>query len=106
MRRDAIIQTPDRPPFMTDAITPQGKLDLSALPDFHSSLAARMNEDIQLDLANVVSIGALCLQCCLAAARATIDAGKSFDIVNTPDAVRAQIESMGFTVETLSKGAT
>lgn len=90
---------------MTESLMPKGKLDLSALPDFHASLLGCAGQDTLLDMSHVTQIGALCLQSCIAAARAADTAGKSFEVVHISDAVVAQIASMGFTPETLAKGA-
>lgn len=90
---------------MTEPLTPQGKLDLSALPDFHASLLACSGADTVLDMTNVTQLGALCMQSCLAAARAADAAGQKFEIINVSDVVVAQLGCMGFTPETLAKGA-
>ena len=50
-------------------------------------------------------MGALCLQVCVAAARQALATNHSFIVVNTPDAVLAQINAMGLTPETIAEGA-
>ncbi|MFK7835800.1 MAG: STAS domain-containing protein [Sulfitobacter sp.] len=89
---------------MTEPLTPEGKLDLSAIPALHQALLSQLGQDIVLDLGHVTQMGALCLQTCLAAAKDTRAAGQSFEIVNVPEVVEAQICSMGLTIEKLAEG--
>lgn len=91
---------------MSDPLSPKGKLDLSAVASFHADLTARAGQDTVLDLSGVTQFGALCLQACIAAAKEAASAGVKFDIINVPEHVAAQIAAMGFTPETLAKGAS
>lgn len=90
---------------MADPVAPEGKLNLAAVSALHAQFKERSGRDVTIDLGKVTSFGALCLQVCLAAARDAKASGASFEIVNIPDNVTAQIESMGFTPETLAEGA-
>ena len=90
---------------MGDPVAPTGKLDLAAVTELHQHFNDCSGQDVVLDLGNVTAMGALCLQLCLAAARDALKAGKSFEVVNVPDVVAAQIESMGFTATSLAEGA-
>ncbi len=90
---------------MAEQLSPSGKLDLSAVAGLHADLLAVSDKDVTVDLADVTLMGALCLQSCLAAARAAKDAGTDFTFLNMTDQVRAQLSAMGFSPETLMEGA-
>ena len=89
---------------MVEHLAPEGKLDVTAVGAFHTELVTRAGQDIVIDFENVTQIGALCLQACLAAARATQSANSSFDIINVSDPVLSQLSSMGFTPKTIAEG--
>lgn len=90
---------------MADPIAPTGKLDLTAVASFHEAMGAAAQRDVTLDLGKVTLIGALCLQSCIAAARASRAAGHDFHIVNVPDVVLGQMKLMGFSPEGIAEGA-
>lgn len=90
---------------MSDRLAPEGKLDLSTVSELYAQLKERSGQDVILDLGQVTALGALCLQLFLAAAREARATGMSFEVVNVPDAVSTQIESMGFTAASLAEGA-
>lgn len=89
---------------MADAMCPKGKLDLSAASDLHAAFTAQAEGDVVLNLSGVAQMGALCLQVCIAAAQTLKAQGYKLQVVDTPDGVLAQMQSMGFTPETLSEG--
>lgn len=89
---------------MADALSPKGKLDLTAASDLHAAFVAHAGGDVVLDLSNVSQMGALCVQVCVSAAKTLQGQGHHLEIVNTPDAVLAQMGSMGLTPETLAEG--
>ena len=91
---------------MTDPLKPEGKLDLTAVSDFHDQVRAIAERDVTVDLEKVTLIGALCLQVCIAAARSAKAANTKFQIINATDTVLAQMKSMGFTPESLTEAAT
>ncbi|MEW9922072.1 STAS domain-containing protein [Marimonas sp. MJW-29] len=90
---------------MADPVVLEGKLDLATVSALHATLGARLDDDITLDFAKVTQIGALCLQVCLAAARAARAAGKVVSVINLPDPVATQLACMGFDAERLAEGA-
>lgn len=89
---------------MADALSPKGKLDLSAASDLHAAFVAHPGGDVVLDLAEVSQMGALCLQVCVSAAKTLQGQGHQLDIVNTSDTVLAQLGAMGLTPQTLAEG--
>ena len=89
---------------MGDAVAPSGKLDVSAASDLHAAFVAQPAGDVVLDLSGVAQLGALCLQVCVAAAKTLQAQGHRLEVVNTPDSILAQMQSMGFTPETLAEG--
>lgn len=89
---------------MAEAMTPKGKLDVTAAPAFHADLVARAGQDIVIDLEEVTLMGTLCLQVCIAAARDARSSDTKFTIENASDPVLVQLSSMGFTPETLAEG--
>lgn len=89
---------------MAEPLHLKGKLDVTAVGKVHEQFVALNGQDIQLDLSEVTLMGALCTQICIAAARQAKESDCAFEIVNTPDAVLAQINSMGLTPETIAEG--
>lgn len=89
---------------MADALSPKGKLDLSAASDLHAAFVAHPGGDVVLDLAEVSQMGALCLQVCVSAAKTLQAQGHQLGIVNTSDTVLAQLGAMGLTPQTLAEG--
>ena len=90
---------------MADPLRPTGKLDVTAVAGLHADLMARQGQDVTIDMSGVSLLGALCLQTLIAGARATRQAGNSFDLINTGDLILAQMASMGMSPETISEGA-
>ena len=90
---------------MAETVTPEGRLDVTAVKGFHAQMLARAQDDLTLDLGKVTQMGALCLQVCIAAARHARVENRSFRIINASDAVLGQISAMGFSPETLAEGA-
>ncbi|NNK17171.1 MAG: STAS domain-containing protein [Sulfitobacter sp.] len=90
---------------MTDPVMPEGKLDLTAASALHDQLQSVADHDVIVNFEKVTMIGALCLQVFIAAARGAKAANRSFQIINAPDAVLAQLKSMGFTPESLAEGS-
>ena len=78
---------------------------MTAASKVHEQLMAMNGQNIQVDLSEVTLMGALCLQICVAAARQAKATDCTFEVVNAPDAVLAQINSMGLTPETIAEGA-
>lgn len=89
---------------MADALSPKGKLDLTAASDLHAAFIAHPGGDVVLDLNEVAQMGALCLQVCLSAGKTLHAQGHRLEIINTPDAVLAQMKNMGLTPEILAEG--
>jgi len=89
---------------MAEPLAPKGKLDLTAASDLHAAFVAHPEGDVVLDLSAVAHMGALCLQVCVAAARTLQAQGNTLQIINTPDAVTAQMHAMGLNPETLAEG--
>ncbi len=90
---------------MAETLNLEGKLDVTAVESLHEQCLALKGQDVVLDLSKVTLMGALCLQVCVAAARQALATNHSFTVVNTPDAVLAQINAMGLTPETIAEGA-
>lgn len=91
---------------MAEVLELSGKLDVSAAAALQADLIALEGKDAVLDFTAVTQMGALCLQICLAAARAAQAAQSSFALANVPDPVLSQLTAMGFTPETLAEGRT
>lgn len=90
---------------MADPVAPSGKLDLTAATALQREFTERSGQDVLLDFEQVTSLGALCLQLCIAAAREARSAGNSFEIINVTEPVAVHMESMGFTAASLAEGA-
>jgi len=89
---------------VTEPLCPDGKLDVTAAPGLHASLLGCDGQDVQVDMTSVTSIGALCLQTLIAAARSARDNNHDFQISNTSDQVLAQMAAMGMTPELIVEG--
>jgi chemotaxis protein CheX len=87
---------------MAETLSPEGKLDLAAVAKLHGDLMAAQGKDITLDMSGVTQIGALCLQTCIAAARAAKEAGHGFELVNVPETVADHIQIMGCDAQNLA----
>ncbi|MEP5729677.1 MAG: STAS domain-containing protein [Sulfitobacter sp.] len=90
---------------MADPLSPEGKLDISTVPNLHQSLIAQAGQDIVIDLAAVTQVGGLCLQTFLAAAKDAKKSGNTFALINASDVVATQLGSMGYSPETLTENA-
>ena len=90
---------------MTERFAPEGKLDLAAVNGLVAQLRDHADKDLEVDLTGVSSLGALCLQAFLAAARDARSAGKTFTVNNASGSVTRQLAAMGLTVEALQEGA-
>lgn len=89
---------------VTDTITPEGKLDITAVAALHGDLLARAGQDVDIDLGNVTFIGALCLQTLVCAAKDARDTGNSLRLLNIGDLLLSQMNTMGMTPETIVEG--
>ena len=90
---------------MTNTVTLDAKLDLSAASELMTALKAQDDEEVVLDFQDVTHLGALCLQVLLSAAKTTLAQGRTLSFVNISDRVVDQMRVMGMTPEAIAKGA-
>lgn len=86
---------------MSEVFAPTGKLDLAAVSEFHAALLERRGQDTRVDMSGVSHIGALCLQCLIAAAIDAVASGARFQLADVPDHVQAQLANLGFSANSL-----
>lgn len=87
---------------MAEPLRLSGRLDLAAVDALHRALLAAPPGDLRLDLSQVSRIGALALQCLLAAARVE---GRRLLLENVPEAVREECRLLGLPPELLMEEA-
>ncbi|NNE52938.1 MAG: STAS domain-containing protein [Sulfitobacter sp.] len=90
---------------MTDTLPLEGRLDLTAVAALHEALVARQGGDVTVDLTGVTQMGALCLQCLIAAATAARARGHRLSLINIPDQVLSQCVAMGLSARAIEEGA-
>lgn len=89
---------------MAEVIVPEGKLDLSAATRLHSELGALRGQDVELDLSQATSLGALCLQILIAACKTAKDGGRTFRVTATNDRIDNNLAAMGMPADKLTEG--
>lgn len=89
---------------MTNTVTLDAKLDLSAASDLLSALKAQDADEVVLDFHDVTHLGALCLQVILSAAKTTAAQKRTMSFVNISDRVVDQMRVMGITPEAIARG--
>ncbi|MDF1728645.1 MAG: STAS domain-containing protein [Sulfitobacter sp.] len=79
---------------MAEVLRYTGRMDLGAVCALHADLTGKGETDIEVDLSEVTTMGALCLQCLCAAAIRLRAAGHQLDLIGSPPEVAAQIALM------------
>ena len=89
---------------MSDTVTLDAKLDLSAAAQLATMLKENKSNEVVLDFEKVTHLGALCVQVFLAAAKTAAAEDRTISIVNVSDRVIDQLRVMGLTPETIARG--
>ncbi len=90
---------------MADVLSPEGKLDLTAVGKLHDNLLARYGSDVTVNMDGVTQLGTLCAQTLISAANSARPNGTCFKMTNTSDRVLGQLGAMGMTPEMIMKGS-